>query len=151
LSGSPSPLVGEGAGGVRGGAHEHRREALPWWIFGLFGGLLAVWVAQDYLPANLRLPPLAADRIFAGRFELRQMLGEGGMGAVWDADQIQPVRRRVALKVIRPGLDSARLLARFDQERQALALCWSEQRMNVRRQRQAERAERDRASRMQRC
>ena len=44
------------------------------------------------------------------------------MGEVWVADQIEPVQRRVALKLIRPGLDSARLLARFDQERQALAL-----------------------------
>ena len=61
-------------------------------------------------------------RVFAGRFKLRQKLGEGGMGEVWVADQTEPVQRRVALKVIRPGLDSARLLARFDQERQALAL-----------------------------
>src|SRR5262249_4505585 len=59
---------------------------------------------------------------FAGRFRLRQKLGEGGMGVVWVADQTEPVQRRVALKVVRPGLDSARLLARFDQERQALAV-----------------------------
>jgi serine/threonine protein kinase/tetratricopeptide (TPR) repeat protein len=67
-------------------------------------------------------PPLASDRLFGNRFKLRQKLGEGGMGEVWVADQIEPVLRRVALKLIRPGLDSARLLARFDQERQALAL-----------------------------
>jgi WD40 repeat protein/serine/threonine protein kinase/tetratricopeptide (TPR) repeat protein len=67
-------------------------------------------------------PALAADRVFAGRFKLRQQVGEGGMGEVWVADQLEPVQRRVALKVIRPGLDSARMLARFDQERQALAL-----------------------------
>ena len=67
-------------------------------------------------------PPLLPDRAFAGRFKLRQKLGEGGMGEVWVADQTHPVRRRVALKVVRPGLDSARLLARFDHERQALAL-----------------------------
>ena len=67
-------------------------------------------------------PPLEADRLFAGRFRLRQKLGHGGMGEVWVADQARPVQRRVALKVILPGLDSARLLARFDQERQALAL-----------------------------
>jgi serine/threonine protein kinase/WD40 repeat protein/Flp pilus assembly protein TadD len=65
---------------------------------------------------------LAVDRFFAGRFKLRQKLGEGGMGEVWVADQTEPVQRRVALKVVRPGLDSARMLARFDQERQALAL-----------------------------
>ncbi len=67
-------------------------------------------------------PAMAADRVFAGRFKLREKLGEGGMGEVWVADQIQNVQRRVALKVIRFGLDSARMLARFDQERQALAV-----------------------------
>jgi eukaryotic-like serine/threonine-protein kinase len=67
-------------------------------------------------------PPLADDRVFAGRFKLREKLGEGGMGEVWVADQTQPVRRRVALKIVRTGADSARMLARFDQERQALAL-----------------------------
>src|SRR5262245_19559784 len=67
-------------------------------------------------------PPLAADHLFAGRFRLRKKLGEGGMGEVWDADQAEPVERRVALKVVRPGADTAHLLARFDQERQALAL-----------------------------
>ena len=67
-------------------------------------------------------PSLASDRLFDNRFKLRQKLGEGGMGEVWVADQIEPVQRRVALKLVRPGLDSAHLLARFDQERQALAL-----------------------------
>jgi tetratricopeptide (TPR) repeat protein len=67
-------------------------------------------------------PPLAADQPFAGRFHLRRKLGEGGMGEVWVADQADPVRRTVALKVIRPGLVSDRLLARFEAERQALAL-----------------------------
>jgi tetratricopeptide (TPR) repeat protein len=74
------------------------------------------------LTAALPGPPLVADHLFAGRFRLRKKLGEGGMGEVWDADQTEPVQRRVALKVVRPGSDTARLLARFDQERQALAL-----------------------------
>jgi WD40 repeat protein len=65
---------------------------------------------------------LAAEQVFAGRFRLRRKLGEGSMGEVWLADQAEPVRRQVALKVIRPGLCSDRLLARFGQERQALAL-----------------------------
>src|SRR5262245_44788996 len=57
-------------------------------------------------------PPLAASGLFAGRFKLRQRLGAGGMGEVWVADQTEPVQRRVALKVVRPGLDSASMLAR---------------------------------------
>ncbi len=67
-------------------------------------------------------PTLLPERVFAGRFKLRQKLGEGGMGEVWVADQAAPVQRRVAIKVVRPGLDSERMLARFEQERQALAL-----------------------------
>jgi WD40 repeat protein/tRNA A-37 threonylcarbamoyl transferase component Bud32 len=51
-----------------------------------------------------------------------QPLGEGGMGAVWMAEQTEPVQRRVALKLIKPGLDSKQILARFEAERQALAL-----------------------------
>jgi eukaryotic-like serine/threonine-protein kinase len=65
---------------------------------------------------------LTAGAMFAGRFRLGQKLGEGGMGEVWDAEQTEPVQRRVALKVVRPGFDSGPLLARFEQERQALAL-----------------------------
>ena len=59
-------------------------------------------------------PPLLPERVFAGRFKLRQKLGEGGMGEVWVADQAAPVQRRVAVKVVRPGLDSERMLARFE-------------------------------------
>ncbi len=57
-----------------------------------------------------------------GPFTLRELLGEGGMGAVYAADQTAPVRRRVALKLIRPGMGSKEVVARFEQERQALAL-----------------------------
>src|SRR5262249_29432759 len=49
-------------------------------------------------------------------------LGEGGMGRVYVAEQAQPVKRRVALKIIKGGMDSARVIARFEAERQALAL-----------------------------
>jgi eukaryotic-like serine/threonine-protein kinase len=68
------------------------------------------------------IEPPVIGRVFAGRFKLRQKLGEGGMGEVWVADQTEPVQRRVAIKMIRAGIGSASLLARFDQERQALAL-----------------------------
>ena len=64
----------------------------------------------------------AVGALFAGRYKLREKLGEGGMGVVYVADQKEPVQRRVALKVIRADVPSARLLARFEQERQALAL-----------------------------
>jgi WD40 repeat protein/serine/threonine protein kinase len=57
-----------------------------------------------------------------GPYKLVQQLGEGGMGAVFVADQTAPVKRRVALKVIKPGMDSAQILHRFEAERQALAL-----------------------------
>jgi WD40 repeat protein/tetratricopeptide (TPR) repeat protein len=67
-------------------------------------------------------PAVELGQVFAGRYKLRQKLGEGGMGVVFVADQTEPVQRRVALKIIRAGPDTHRLLARFEQERQALAL-----------------------------
>jgi serine/threonine protein kinase len=57
-----------------------------------------------------------------GPYKLLQQLGEGGFGVVFLAEQQEPVRRQVALKIIKPGLDSKPVLARFEQERQALAL-----------------------------
>jgi tRNA A-37 threonylcarbamoyl transferase component Bud32 len=67
-------------------------------------------------------PAEAVGSVIAGRYKLLQLIGEGGMGAVYMADQIHPVKRRVAVKVIKAGMDSARVLARFEAERQALAL-----------------------------
>jgi tetratricopeptide (TPR) repeat protein len=57
-----------------------------------------------------------------GRYKLLSILGEGGMGIVYLAEQEEPIRRRLALKVIKPGMDSKRIIARFEAERQALAL-----------------------------
>jgi serine/threonine protein kinase len=57
-----------------------------------------------------------------GRYRLLSLLGEGGFGMVYEAEQTEPVRRRVALKVIKPGLDSRAVVTRFEAERQALAL-----------------------------
>jgi tetratricopeptide (TPR) repeat protein/tRNA A-37 threonylcarbamoyl transferase component Bud32 len=57
-----------------------------------------------------------------GPYQLLEPLGEGGMGTVFLAQQTQPVQRRVALKVIKPGMDSRQVIARFEAERQALAL-----------------------------
>jgi serine/threonine protein kinase len=59
---------------------------------------------------------------WVGPYKLVQLLGEGGMGTVWVAEQQEPVKRRVALKLIKPGMDSAQILRRFQAERQALAL-----------------------------
>ncbi len=56
------------------------------------------------------------------RYRLMEQIGEGGMGVVYVAEQVEPVRRKVALKVIKPGMDSKSVLARFDAERQALAM-----------------------------
>jgi eukaryotic-like serine/threonine-protein kinase len=67
------------------------------------------------------MPP---ERIGAsiGRYKLLQRIGEGGFGVVYMAEQTHPVRRKVALKLIKPGLDTGQVIARFEAERQALAL-----------------------------
>jgi serine/threonine protein kinase/Tfp pilus assembly protein PilF len=57
-----------------------------------------------------------------GPYKLMEQIGEGGMGLVFVAEQQQPVRRKVALKVIKPGMDTRQVVARFEAERQALAL-----------------------------
>ena len=57
-----------------------------------------------------------------GRYKLLQQIGEGGCGVVYMAEQEQPVRRRVALKVIKLGMDTKSVIARFEAERQALAM-----------------------------
>jgi eukaryotic-like serine/threonine-protein kinase len=60
--------------------------------------------------------------LIAGRYKLLEAIGEGGMGSVWVAEQSQPVKRKVALKLIKAGMDSKSVLARFEAERQALAV-----------------------------
>ncbi|UCG60132.1 MAG: protein kinase, partial [Phycisphaerales bacterium] len=69
---------------------------------------------------NLAGEGLIGTRI--GRYKLLSVVSEGGMGIVYLAEQKQPIRRRVALKVIKPGMDSKSIIARFESERQALAL-----------------------------
>ncbi|HZN66036.1 MAG TPA: tetratricopeptide repeat protein, partial [Tepidisphaeraceae bacterium] len=66
-------------------------------------------------------PPADKGRV-VGRYKLLERIGEGGMGVVYAAGQTHPVRRRVAVKLVKPGLDSAQVIARFEAERQALAL-----------------------------
>jgi serine/threonine protein kinase len=65
-------------------------------------------------------PEEAGDRI--GPYKLMEQIGEGGFGRVWVAEQERPIRRRVALKIIKLGMDTKDVIARFEQERQALAL-----------------------------
>lgn len=67
-------------------------------------------------------PQLAKVGSWVGPYKLLQLVGEGGMGLVFMAEQSVPVRRRVAVKIIKPGMDTKQVLARFDAERQALAM-----------------------------
>ena len=60
--------------------------------------------------------------IMGGRYKLLENIGEGGMGSVWVAEQKEPVKRKVAIKLIKAGMDSKQVLARFEAERQALAV-----------------------------
>ena len=64
----------------------------------------------------------AAGTVIAGRYTLIEEIGAGGMGTVWRAEQTQPVKRTVALKLIKAGMDSRSVLSRFEAERQTLAL-----------------------------
>jgi len=73
-------------------------------------------------PASERSGAEQAGLVLAGRYKLLEQIGEGGMGTVWMAQQMAPVKRLVAVKLIKAGMDSKQVLARFEAERQALAL-----------------------------
>src|SRR5262245_59588926 len=78
--------------------------------------------APELLGMGDSLPNVSSGVVIAGRYKLLESIGEGGMGTVWVAEQTEPVRRKVALKLIKPGMDSRNVLARFEAERQALAI-----------------------------
>src|SRR5215468_9423290 len=87
--------------------------------------------AGDFLGRPAADRPAKAAQAFAaaekpgdrvGHYKLLQQIGEGGYGVVYMAEQEEPVRRRVALKIIKPGMDTKNVIARFEAERQALAL-----------------------------
>ncbi len=80
-------------------------------------------VAADLVARSIAARPIveaAGTRI--GHYTLVQSIGEGGMGVVFMAEQEKPIHRKVALKVLKPGMDTALVIARFEAERQALAL-----------------------------
>ncbi|KAA5541566.1 protein kinase [Roseiconus nitratireducens] len=72
--------------------------------------------------ADFWMPSLQGPESEFGKYKLLEQIGEGGMGTVFMAQQTRPVKRRVAIKIIKPGMDSRQVVARFEAERQALAL-----------------------------
>src|SRR5262245_5345372 len=80
----------------------------------------AAWNAE--LPTSDHQPVAERPDSVIGPYKLLEQVGEGGMGLVFVAEQSRPVRRKVALKLIKPGMDSKQVVARFEAERQALAL-----------------------------
>jgi WD40 repeat protein/serine/threonine protein kinase len=83
----------------------------------LAGSALAREGMTDAQFSNQQAPPQ-----ILGRYKLLEKIGEGGFGEVWMAEQREPVKRRVALKIIKLGMDSRQIVARFEAERQALAM-----------------------------
>ena len=77
-------------------------------------------LTASYHPASAPGSPIGS--VIAGRYKLREPIGDGGMGTVYLAEQTQPVKRKVALKLIREAMGSGTVLTRFESERQALAL-----------------------------
>ncbi|MEW4562771.1 serine/threonine-protein kinase [Bremerella sp. JC770] len=74
-------------------------------------GLRAKWEETEYTPGTM-----------IGSYKLMELIGEGGFGLVFVADQLEPVRRRVAIKIVKPGIASQQIVSRFEAERQALAM-----------------------------
>lgn len=87
----------------------------------------ASWRRGTHAPGQLNDETRAAPAgqgtdVSVGHYRLLQRLGEGRFGTVYLAEQSEPVRRHVAIKILKPGVDSRQIVARFEQERQALAL-----------------------------
>ena len=116
-----------------------KREAEQWSAFlddvcgddvqlrGQVEGLLKAHVEMGSIhmsePAVTIAPPVVErPRDVIGPYKLVEQIGEGGFGVVYLAEQSKPVRRQVALKVIKAGMDTKEVIARFEAERQALAL-----------------------------
>ena len=82
----------------------------------------AVLKQMDDVCATIDRPITEQPGTQIGPYKLLQQIGEGGMGVVYMAEQKEPVKRRVALKIIKPGMDTKQVIARFEAERQALAM-----------------------------
>jgi len=95
-------------------AHDQPEEAL--------GKGVAAATVKATVKLDLDDAPDEAVGQTLGRYKLLERVGEGGCGVVYVAEQTEPVRRRVALKVIKLGMDTKQLVARFEAERQALAM-----------------------------
>jgi serine/threonine protein kinase/tetratricopeptide (TPR) repeat protein len=91
------------------GNTKHVKTSVAEWLF----------AQTDETPSDHGLLEKAGD--FIANYRLIELLGEGGFGVVWRAEQREPIQREVALKVIKPGMDSREIVARFEAERQALA------------------------------
>ena len=80
--------------------------------------------SQSSRTQTLEIPAegLARGTVFAGRYEIIEQLGKGGMGTVYLAQQEKPIKRKVAIKIVKPGMNSEEIIARFESEQQALAL-----------------------------
>jgi serine/threonine protein kinase len=86
------------------------------------GSFLQSPAAAAYSPTIAERPLTEAPGTVIGPYKLLEQIGEGGFGVVFMAEQTAPVKRKVALKVIKPGMDTRQVIARFEAERQALAL-----------------------------
>jgi serine/threonine protein kinase/WD40 repeat protein len=84
--------------------------------------LLAGSAVQGERASEPGPPALETPALMIGRYKLLERIGEGGFGEVWMAEQREPVKRRVALKIVKPGMDSRQIVTRFEAERQALAM-----------------------------
>jgi serine/threonine protein kinase/tetratricopeptide (TPR) repeat protein len=105
--------------GADGAARREVEELLR--HFEGMGSFLEESVQDSAIPEDAQPVPHEPNTII-GPYKLLEQIGEGGMGLVFMAEQEQPVRRKVALKILKPGLDTRQVVARFEAERHALAL-----------------------------
>jgi eukaryotic-like serine/threonine-protein kinase len=120
------PSAAERAAFLDGACHDNSalRARLDVLLEGHFGGAgFLTQTPERDAPVRLAAPRVEeASTPMLGRYKLLEKIGEGGFGEVWMAEQREPVKRRVALKIIKLGMDSRQIVARFEAERQALAM-----------------------------